>query len=156
MIHMKKKIYLFVFFLQVSVVASFAQSGNTDKKTQRKILRNEREADIYFSNTDYQSALDLYRQGYKFDTTNAQVTFKIATCMYHLKKYKQESLPYFEKALHGGISAANYYLGNLYHLNGKFDEAINSFEEYKKKFGKKIFSDEEVDFLISKCKTAKE
>ncbi|MBI4932199.1 MAG: PD40 domain-containing protein [Bacteroidetes bacterium] len=156
MILHKKNSFLFLCSLLLSLSVCFAQNENTGKKIQRKVLRYERKADIYFYNSDFQSAFSLYQQAYGMDTTNVQVSFKTGICLYNFKKYKQSSLPYFEKALRGGISDANYYLGNLHHLNGKFDEAIHSFVECKKKSDKKIFSDEEVDFLISKCKTAKE
>jgi hypothetical protein len=153
----KNKYIILLSLLLVSIVC-FAQNekGNATKNVSRKILKHEREADIYFDNRDFQSALDLYRQAFATDSNIVSINFKMASCMYNLKKHKLGSLPYFEKALRGGMSEANYYLGNLYHLNGKFAEAINSFEDYKKIPVKKTFPDEEVDFLISKCKTAKE
>ena len=65
--------------------------------------------------------------------------------MYNIRKYKRQSLSFFEKAKQGGIAEASYYLGNLYHLNKQYNDAINSFIDYKKIFTKKKYTDSEVD-----------
>lgn len=118
-----------------------------------KYIRN---ADIEIYNNNFQKALDLYQRAYNLDTTNAKAAYKLGVCMYSIRKYKKQSLPYFEKAHKNGIVEASYYLGNLYHLNGKYSEAMRAFQEYQNSVGKKEFSDAEVDFLIGKCKTAVE
>lgn len=92
------------------------------------------------------------------DTNNAHSIFKLAVCMYQIRKYKQQSLPYFEKAKLLGMAESNYYLGNLYHLNMKFDEAVTAFEEYKNIPGKSrvLGTNQETDLLINKCRIARE
>jgi tetratricopeptide (TPR) repeat protein len=139
-------------FLSVFLLSNSCVSQNSKWKVKKYL----RKADIEIYNNNFKKALELYQQAYILDTNDVRSAFGLATCMYRINKYKRQSLPYFEKAKRGGIAESSYYLGNLYHLNMKFDEAINAFEEYKKITGKKNFSNQEIDFLIGKCKTAKE
>lgn len=143
----KNSILFFLFFLLVSTT-SFSQ---TIKKKARK---NVRAADLEMYNNNFQTALKLYRKAYEMDSTNMQVAYKLGTCLYSIRKYKQESLRYFEKARGTGISDIHYYLGSLYHLHGRFNDAIREFQEYKNITTKKTYPNEEIDLLINKCKTA--
>src|ERR1035437_2224024 len=126
---------------------SFAQGA-------RKVKKYLRDADLEMYNNNFKNALDLYQRAYLLDSADSQVAFKVGTCMYNFKKYKQRSLPFFKKAQQAGILEANYYLGNIYHLSGKFEDAIQAFQDYKNSSGKKIFSNAEIDSLINKSKTA--
>src|ERR1035437_7704736 len=96
---MIKKIFpaltLFVF-----CIASTAAFGQSSKGKAKKYVRT---ADIEMYNNNFQKALELYRRAYAIDTNDAHVAFKLGCCMYSIRKYKQESLPYFEKANKGGL-----------------------------------------------------
>jgi tetratricopeptide (TPR) repeat protein len=145
----EKRNYIFI-FLAILLSGTVGFSQNVKGKV-RKYVRN---ADIELYNNNFQKALELYRQAYALDTNNSETAYKLGICMYSIRSYKKQSLPYFEKAHRNGIVTANYYLGNLYHLQEKFGDAIRSFQEYKNIPDKKEFSNKEVDFLISKCQTA--
>src|SRR3990170_7697180 len=144
-----KFIFIFIFLaLLLDGTMSFSQS------IKGKVRKDVRTADIELYNNNFQKALELYQRAYAIDTANAQVAFKLGSCMYSMQKYKQQSLPYFEKAQRAGLSKSNYFLGNLYRLEGKFEESIRAFQDYKNSSGKKDFSNAEVDVLIGKSKTA--
>ncbi|MBI4947028.1 MAG: PD40 domain-containing protein [Bacteroidetes bacterium] len=141
-----------IILVLLSVITASTIGFSQDEK--KEIKKYIRAADLEMYNNNFKNALDLYRKAYTIDSANAQVAFKVGVCMYNFRKYKQQSLPYFEKAQHAGIPEASYFLGNLYHLSGKFEDAIRLFQEYKNNSGKKEFSNTEVDFLINKSKTA--
>lgn len=143
----------------------FAVPQLSAQHQHRKVKKYLRLADLEMYNNNFQQALELYKSAYNIDTANAKVAFKLGTCMYSIRKYKQQSLSYFEKAHTGGIADADYYLGNLYHLSGKFDDAIRVFQNYKSyKDASRLgtFSpppvggelEGAVDLLIDKSKTA--
>lgn len=142
-------------YLILSIVFAASSSGFSQnaKGAAKKYVRD---ADNELYNNNFFQALELYQKAYRLDTGNVQVTYKMATCMYGMKKYKNASLPYFEKAVKGGITDANYYLGHLYHLQENFEAAARAFQFCKSKTGRKNFLIEEIDFLIAKCKTAAE
>jgi hypothetical protein len=125
--------------------------SQNQKGKAKKYIRN---ADFEMYNNNIAKALDLYQQGCALDTGNSQNAFKLGICMYTIRKYKKQSVVYFEKARRGGIMQADYYLGNLYHLGGKYDQAIATFQEYKDKVSKKDFSNASIDSLITECRTA--
>src|SRR5688572_25811520 len=149
MIGRKNSILFFLFFLLISTM-SFSQT------IKKKVRKNVRAADLEMYNNNFEKALKLYRKAYELDSANAQVAYKLGTCMYSIRKYKQKSLPYFEKARSTEIPDIHYYLGNLYHLHGRFNDAIRAFQDYKNITTKKKYSNEEVDLLVNKCKTAME
>src|SRR5450759_5141839 len=99
MIYPWKHILLVSLLFPVIVCYSQSKQGGAKNKVSQKVLRYERKADVYFYKGDFQGALAWYQQACAADTSNAQVAFNMASCMYHLKKYKQGSLPYFERAL---------------------------------------------------------
>ena len=63
---------------------SFAQGV---KGNARKLIRT---ADIELYNNNFQKALELYQRAYAIDTTNARAAFKFGSCLYSMKKYKQQ------------------------------------------------------------------
>lgn len=138
-----------IFFSSILIFSS----GNSF--CQKTAKQNIREGDLNFYSNDFANARRYYSAAWKLDSSDAQLAFKLGVSMYNLKKYKAESLRCFEKANKGKEPETKFYLGNLYHLNGKFQEAINNFTDYTNG-EKKNFSDAEIKTLIEKSKTAME
>ncbi|MBI2269208.1 MAG: PD40 domain-containing protein [Bacteroidetes bacterium] len=149
---MFKRKYLFTLFLSVLMAGSLSYAQNL----KRKVKKCVRDAGIALDNNDFRKALELYQHAYQLDPKNAVLAFDLGSCMYSIRQYKRQSLPYFEQARKARIEEANYYLGNLYHLSGNFEDAIHAFQEYKNSIAQKKFSNKEIDFLLMKCKTAME
>lgn len=141
---MINRILISVFIFSVSGSA-FAQKS--------KVKQNIREGDLYFYNNDYAPARKYYDNAYKLDSTDVKLAFKLGVSMYNLKQYKLQSLPYFEKTRNTKNPETKFYLGNLYHLNGRFQDAIVMYTDYLNSKKKKI-SDAEIKILIEKSKTA--
>lgn len=136
-----------IFFLTALI---FVFGNSFSQKTAKQ---NIREGDLYFYSKDYANARRYYADAWKLDSSDAKLAFKLGVSMYNLKQYRQKSLPYFDQALNGKNPETKFYLGNLYHLNGKFQDAINMFTGYLNNKKKKI-NGAEIQTLIEKSKTA--
>lgn len=145
-----KKIFLTLLSVFIAGSVLFAQN------VRQQVRKNIRQAELELSSNNFSKALDLYRKAYQLDTANVQTAYKLGLCMYTMKKHKRESQYYFEKAQRAGILETNFYLGNLYHLQGKFEDAIRAFTVYKISARKQEFSNACIDSLVQKCKTAAE
>ena len=81
-----------------SVLLIFVFENSFSQKTAKQ---NMREGDLYFYNNDYASARRYYSAAWELDSSDANLAFKLGVSMYNLKKYKLESVRYFEKAQKG-------------------------------------------------------
>jgi len=144
----KKLVGLFIFLVIPSLVIAQVK----DEKDFVKKLKSA--ANLYAIN-DYNNALKIYTILYQFDSTNKEVAFNTAICIYNLKTNKQESLRYFIKAKALGYSEASFFIGKLYHLNYKFDEAALEFANYKNINNLFAVPDSELTRLKASCIYAK-
>jgi tetratricopeptide (TPR) repeat protein len=101
----------------------------------------EAEANQYYKIGDYYSALNLYQQLYYQDTTNARIALRVGICKFYLKQHPESCLTYIDKAAKNKIIEAYYYLGKVYHLQEKFDEAINAYNYYLNSSGNHPFTE---------------
>ena len=92
----------------------------------------------------YKEAIPLLLNLYKLEPQNSNIAFKLGICYKSLKTERAKAIPYFKKAT--SSTSNNYnadshkeknaplvaykYLGDAYHLNYQFDEAIISYEKY--------------------------
>ncbi|MFH2140773.1 MAG: hypothetical protein ABIJ97_00015, partial [Bacteroidota bacterium] len=120
---------------------------------------------IEFGN--YEDALLVYLELLKIVPDNANINFKVGYCYLNTVLDKKKSIPYLEKAI-PGISddydptiynttssppETYYYLGEAYHLDYKFEEAIEILTNLKNQLSDD--NDEfqkQIDWKISQCK----
>ena len=123
-----------VFFLLFGLVFSYSQ-GSTYLKAEKA-----------FENQQYNKAKDLYQKAYERSNDRAEkteISFQMANCARLLGKFRvAESyykrtikLRYFDFFKDPSVY---YYLGESYKGQGEYDEAIASYENYKKKKGANI------------------
>ncbi len=112
--------------LILAVLPAYLSGQITDKKDFNKKMKS---ANALLDFGDYPNALKIYQELYPQDSTNSLLSYKIGVSMYNLKKYKSGSLRYFEKSK-VQVPESYFYLGNLYHLDYRFDEAIESFSKF--------------------------
>lgn len=146
-----KRSVLFILF-SIWLTLGFCQEKTKNEDAPAYI----EEVDSYFENGEYKMALKYYLNFYSQDSSDYELNYKIGVCMYNLRQYRGQELPFLERAVNGKTIEANYYLGRSYHLLGRFDEAMRVYTKYKKTKGIKEFSNEEVDRLITKSITAAE
>ncbi|MFH1320998.1 MAG: hypothetical protein ABII90_10145 [Bacteroidota bacterium] len=150
-----------------------------DKELWKKMVT----ADTYLEIRDYIFALKLYLELYEQDSLNPQLNLNIGICLFNLREQKELSKSYFEKVINTyfqfpdaytsssvprpppHLIEAYYYLGQLYHLDQQFDEAIKAYQFYKNYQGTpalitpeitKEVSDDEIDRYIQISINAKE
>jgi len=138
--------------LSQAAFAVFNKDNYTDNKDRKKIRK---EADIFFEKKAYSKALTFYARLYKMDSLNNELNYKIGICYYNSKDAKSRAFRYFNRSK-TDFPEALFYLGNLYHAVHKFNEAIQSFEAYKKLPGKKDNDSALIELMISKSKNADE
>jgi outer membrane protein OmpA-like peptidoglycan-associated protein/tetratricopeptide (TPR) repeat protein len=82
---------------------------------------------------NFRLALDEYLIANQFNPNSAALNFKIAVCYYNIPSQKLMGLTYIEKAktLNPTVDPMfNYYLGRLYHLASRWDDAIGAYRNY--------------------------
>jgi outer membrane protein OmpA-like peptidoglycan-associated protein/LysM repeat protein len=120
---MKKLSLAFVAFLGLTA-AVFGQGA---------VQLNEH-ADELFRNGHYAEAAQFYLQALAEEPNNQLATFQLAECYRYTFKYQEAELQY-EKMIN--LSEANYptsryYFALMQKLNGKYQEAMENFQEYLK------------------------
>ncbi len=107
----------------------------TDKKGLKDAINNIETGDTYFYNADYTMyiAIDYYLKANTFNPNNALLNFKLGIC-YLNSPNKYKSLDFLTKAysLNNEVDPhINFHLGEAYHLNHDFDNAIKYYALYR-------------------------
>lgn len=118
-------------FFTLLIVSFFGTCVNGQVKGSKEAVKKFRAAEAVFSFSDYRSALKLYKELYHADSLNGKLALRIGACMYNLRMHKEQSRPYFERAMKAGEAESYFYLGNLYHLAEDFEKSRSFFEKYK-------------------------
>jgi outer membrane protein OmpA-like peptidoglycan-associated protein len=154
-----KKIVSIVFLL-ILVNKVFSQKA--------EYLKAFTQGNFLFLEKNYDMALQSYKQAYAYDSTNANINYKIGACYMNLPSKKKKAMPYMEKAIvsvnrnyhedEPGEKAAPrdayYYYGKALHLSGKFEDAIVQFEKYRLMVAKDKELLKEVQRQIETCRNA--
>ena len=124
---MKNKISLLVLFILMSICLK-AQN----KKESIDELNEDGE--FYMSNEvqDFSRAYECYDKLDKRDPSNPYYKYQKGICCLHLPSKRQESVTLFETVykIEPKESVVLLYLGKAYHLNYRFDDAINTFNKF--------------------------
>jgi hypothetical protein len=146
------KINLYIFIILFSANA-FSQT----KVSPKLYAKDLKTANLYFETEDYFNAINAYKKvltlnpDHEISNLNSAISrIKLGqptdSCYINLLKLKSSKLP-----------EVQFYFGNIYHLTGNFDEAINCYTKYKVMLPKyRTITDDEVDYYISCSKNAQE
>jgi len=128
-----------VFF---SVLFFFSNAYNqSDEALKERIV----DAEYFFINEDYGKALELFKDLYKDDPTNANFAYRIGMCYQQLPFEAGRSIKYLKHASENTTREYNegsykekkapivslYYLANAYHTNNYLNEALETYNKYK-------------------------
>lgn len=150
-------------FGAVAQNVEFTKDNFKDRKSELKeILKVIEQGDEMFNGAQvmWKEAIPFYLKANEFNPSNAMLNFKLGACYLHSMD-RDKALPYLEKALGLNPSAdprLNYYLGQAYHLDYKFDDAI----KYYSKYQSNVINDpnpwylEELKMRIQQCYNGKE
>lgn len=102
-------------------------------------------------------ALNLYKEVLTKNPNDAMVLHYVGLCQFTLKDY-DKALESFTKAKETNKDVkyeTMLYLGRIYQLKSKFDDALTNLLDYKSKASAKEVEAEDVDVYIDQCNTAK-
>ncbi len=112
-----------------------------DKRTFRQMFK-EAESILLYLNEENE-ALKLFLELDRMDPGNAQIQYKIGLCYLHLPGEKEKAIPYFREACkhtsadyqpvydeRNAPRDAFFYLALAYHVNNRFDEAIDAYNKF--------------------------
>lgn len=131
-----KQTLVFVFF--ISLVTLYGQ-------TKRELEELYKDANSYFYFEDYEEAVALYQQVYSSYPENYNICFRIGVCYLNIPGYKQQAIPYLEKAAQNTTKRYNeqsilevkapfdavFYLGNAYIITNQLDKARKEYARFK-------------------------
>ena len=148
--HFRLIILTAVLLLQYEIPV-FAQQGS-DFAFKRKL----KEAEAFLELEDYKSAEQLFLTLLPKDSLNEKVNLGLGICMYLQKQQPEKTLSFLLRAEKGSDGEVHYFLGRVYHLLSRFDEAIEQLGKYKDlEESKRKFDNLVVDRSIEMCKRAK-
>jgi outer membrane protein OmpA-like peptidoglycan-associated protein/tetratricopeptide (TPR) repeat protein len=112
----------------------------------------------------YHLAIEEYKKAHKFNPRNALLNYKLGRC-YLVENDKSEAIGYLKKAialdprisLDLSYNDVNFLLATAYHLDYKFDEAIEKYKAHKASLSpEQLLKDgQDIDKRIDECVTAK-
>ncbi len=139
---MKKLIIALLFFTAINFSLLAQSRIVADKGSFRK---NYIEGNLNIGDNEFDVALQYFLYAYKYDSTTANINFKVGYC--YLKNATQKHLAenYLEKAVLDVTKRYNdedpgfkkapiqayFYLGQSYHVDGRLDEAMKMYETYE-------------------------
>jgi len=160
---MNKLLLLFIFIiLNYSLGAQNVEFTKANFPGNKKGLKEAKRyiliGDELFSGTEFQKpqALDWYLKANALNPNNALLNFKLGVS-FNMSPNRFRSLAYFKKAYDLNPSVdphITFFLGEAYHLNHEFDEAIKYYSMYKNVTEKRPGFNP--DKRIAECKTAKQ
>lgn len=137
---MKKIIcILFVFYTTIAFAQNveFTKENFKEDKDALSVARKEIEkGDVFFIRGPkyYKQAIEPYLAANQFNPNNALLNFRLGKC-YLYSNFKLKAIPHLEKALYLNPKIdpkIHYYLGQAYHLNMKWEKAVNELKTFKK------------------------
>lgn len=139
-------------------IISFLVYGKMFSQSKEDVKSLVTEAEARLKLEDYEEALEDYLQLVVIDPKNETYNYNTAVCYLNTNINKAKAVPYLENIVRNEIHNPNadYLLGRSYQYANRFDEAIVSFNKFKKN-GKGIETNlAEVDQQIQHCINAKE
>ncbi len=135
----------------ITIVALSTMRGFSQEKENGSYIYYFTEGNQLLEEKNYPRALKMFLKAYAKDSSSANINFKVGYCYLKSANEKSKAMYYLEKAsknvtrnydeyqptLKKAPETAYQYLGEAYHLNYKFEEALTSYEKYKSIAGSK-------------------
>ena len=129
-------------------------------KAQQKFATEadlKKEANTLFENDEFDKAFPLYSQLTSIYRKDPDYNYRLGVCMIYSFEDKEKPIRFLEYAStkQEVDKEVLYYLAKAYHLNYRFDDAINKYKEYKKVASSAKATKLQVDRQIEMCKNGK-
>lgn len=107
----------------------------------------------------YQQSIEFLKKAYDYNDNYAQLNYELGIS-YLMVSNKEESLKYMEDAFDLNPTVAkdiHFWLGRVYQLNAKFDDAITEYKLYRDNLPEKIRKKklDEINKYITECESGK-
>jgi len=160
---------LFTVYCLLFTVYCFSQQEQDTMKVNYRDIFDQAEG--YLLNENYDAALPLYEKLLSQNQNNGNWNFKLGLCYLNSPTEFSKSVNFLERAsstLSSNSKDDSYkeekapniaymYLGDAYHRNFRFDDAIEVYKKFKTYISEKNKSDlSYIDYKIQVCKNAKE
>lgn len=116
-------------------------------------------AEDHFVNCRYKAALPIYVKLLKMDQHEPGINFKAGMCCFNIPGKNEEAIYYLKMACKSKDTLADalFYLGTIYQIEERFDEAIQTFQQFlnfikSNKNGRELRG--EVTLRMSMCHSA--
>jgi hypothetical protein len=127
------------------------------------------EAESFFLFEEYKDALPLYQRILRTEPNNYNVIYKVGICYINDIYQAEKAIKYLEQATQNinpdcrpnsfkekqAPTDAYYYLGKAYHISNKLDQAIESYQRFKKQANPEAYDLTVVEEDIAACQYAK-
>ncbi|QMU27954.1 PD40 domain-containing protein [Adhaeribacter radiodurans] len=111
--------------------------------------------DKYFALGNYRAAIPYYEQALNENTDNAEALFKAGVSFLAYDKDRASDYLYKAQRLNAHISPdIEYWLGRVDHVNYRFEDAIQHYEQYANTLAKKANARQELAMLIAQSRFA--
>ncbi len=143
------------FFILVLVASLFWEAKAQKTFTTEEDLKKE--AQKFFDNEQYAEAYPLYSQLLSVYPKDPNYNYRFGICMLYASDDKEKPISYLEYASKQPDveKAVFFFLGKAYHLNYRFDDAINAFNRFKKEASAYQQKKLQVDKQIEMCRDGK-
>lgn len=131
---------------------SISVSAQVTFESKEELLKAANE---FFDGGQYAKAKPLFSQLLSQDAVDPNYNYRFGVCMLFTEDDPVKPLPFIEGGANspGVLAEAFYYLGKAYHLNFRFDEAIEAFQTAKTKSVK--INGVDIDKEIQACRNGK-
>ncbi len=166
--------------LTLALFISVTFSSYSQGYSEKDIKKISHQAFIAFDGENYEMALEMYLFLDSLNPSDAENNFMVGSTYMRLVEHREQSLPYFQKAeklgyskhvkplvevnaAHGFYESDDFYfnIARAYHLNYKFDKAIDYYNEFLQEVADKYHGYHQKDIAIVKrfienCRSGKE
>ncbi len=136
--------YTGIFIGLFSMLGAFAQGGDAQVRTK---------ADALFNEERFAEAMPLYSQLISLEPADHQLNYHYGTCVLFGGNNKEKAVGYLKFAVTDPsiTPQAWYWLGRAYHLNYRFDLALEAYGTFKTTADKKALAAKPVQALERQC-----
>jgi tetratricopeptide (TPR) repeat protein len=145
-------------------------SGELFAQSKAELKNSFYDAESWILFEAYKDALPLYLQLHKSYPDNSNFKYRIGQCYLNTPGEKDMAVSYLEDAVKninpnyregkfkesGAPYDALYYLANAYRINNQLDNALETYDLFKRNMDPEVYDSAVVDLQIQSCLNAKE
>ncbi|MBL4657159.1 MAG: PD40 domain-containing protein [Flavobacteriales bacterium] len=147
--------YKYIMYICFAMVLALnSPNARAQDKMSKADKAVKKEADYYFSYTDYKSAIDLYKKLLERGYDSPELQYKMGVCILRTLSDREGASPYFFKAGEGNHEEAFFYLAQWYHLQEEFTKAKECYKRYALLKVNKRLHKEDMGHYIESCNFA--